>query len=130
MPQYRIRVSVAVVCSESIDVTRLKLASRAKRVKWTQPMLTAVFIRDDNDPVPAAEQAVEDLKRAMPPGARFASDPVWMARVRRTLVGSAVTGHSDLGPDEDDDGLGGVREPRRPAPPSGSAAMALDVPDS
>jgi hypothetical protein len=45
------------------------------------------------------------------------------------VVGAGVSGRSELGPDEGDDGLGGVREPRRPMPPTGSTAMALDLPD-
>ena len=131
MPQYRIRVAAPIICSESIDATRLKLASRAKRIKVLSPyMVIAVFIRRGPDAVVAAEQAVAELNRALPPGARFASPPVWTARVRRMVVGAGISGRSELGPDEDDDGLGGVREPRRPMPPSGSSALASELPGS
>jgi hypothetical protein len=130
MPQYRIRVTAPVICSEPIDVTRLTLASRAKRVKLLSPYLVmAVFVRRGDDAVSAAEQAVQELRRALPPGARFATAPAWIARLRRVVVGAGVSGRSELGPDEGDDGLGGVREPRRPMPPTGSTAMALDLPD-
>jgi hypothetical protein len=131
MPQYRIRVTAPIDCSEAIDVTRLKLASRAKRIKLLSPYLVvAVFVRSGDDAVAAAEQAVRELDRALPPGARFAAAPAWIARLRRVVVGAGVAGRFGLGPDEDDDGLGGVREPRRPMPPTGSASLALDLPES
>ena len=134
MPQYRIAVTAELLCSEPIDVGRLKLASRAKSVRLLSPYLVkAVFIRRGADAVLVAEQAVAELKRALPPGARFARAPAWIARERRKVVGAAVSGLSALGPDDGDagdDGLGGVREPRRPMPPTGSAALALDVPES
>jgi hypothetical protein len=132
MPQYRIAVTADLACSEPIDVTRLKLASRAKSVRLlSHSMVKVVFIRRGPDAVTAAELAVQELRRALPPDVRFARAPVWNARERRLVVGARVTGRSDLfGPDDDDDGLGGVREPRRPVGPTGAASLALEPPDS
>lgn len=134
MPQFRIAVTADLVCSEPIDVTRLKLASRAKSVSLLSlSMVQVVFIRRGPDAVTAAEEAVQDLRRALPPEVHFRRPPVWKARERRRVGGARVTGRSRLGgPDDDngDDGLGGVREPRRPMPPTGSASLALELPDS
>jgi hypothetical protein len=71
-----------------------------------------------------AHRALQGIEAALHP-VRFLRPPVWAARRRGPLgVGRRSTGRWT--PGGDDDGLAGVREPRRPLPSAGSAAAAVD----
>jgi hypothetical protein len=91
-----------------------------------------VLTRRGTDAECAANRALIDLNRAIAPAAGFARAPTWRAR-QVGVLGFGVLGFRrraagqwSIG--DGDDGLGGVREPRRPIPPLGSASLALDPP--
>lgn len=132
MARFRVTVAAELVTGEPVDAARLRIVARAKVVKLLAPsMVKVVLIRRGDDAKSAADLAIADLQRALPPGTRFRRPPTWLARERRLVSGAPVRGRWEGGgPDEDDDGLGGVREPHRPLPPSGSASLALDDPSS
>jgi hypothetical protein len=75
----------------------------------------------------AAERVLTQISRALPPSVRLARPPVWVARRSGPLgvLRRPTTGRGRVD-DDPDDGLGGVREPRRPSPSAGSAAAAVD----
>jgi len=94
----------------AVDVVRFEMCSRGR---------TATC---------AADRAVSAINQSLAPAARFTRPPVWVARptgirgLRRRTAGRWSIGNGD------DDGLGGVREPRRPYPSAGSTAAELDLP--
>lgn len=75
----------------------------------------------------AANRVLMQITRALGPSVRLARPPVWVARRSGPLglLRRPTTGRWRIN-DDPDDGLGGVREPRRPIPPAGSAAAAID----
>jgi hypothetical protein len=98
--------SVKVV---AVDIVRIEVAGRG------------------TDAESAADCALTRINRALEPSIRFARPPVWVARWRGPLgLWRRAAGRWSIG-DNPDDGLGGVREPRRPSPPAGSAAAAVDA---
>jgi len=74
----------------------------------------------------AAERALIDIQRALTPDTTL-RHAVWTAR-RVGLAGMLRSSAGRWPGGGDDDGLAGVREPRRPLPSAGSAAVALDEP--
>jgi hypothetical protein len=128
MPVYRVSVTAQLESAFTLDMGRLRLASNASSAKLiSHDMVHVVLSRRGSNASCAADRAVVDLSRALGPQTRFTRPPVWQARRKGLLgLGARVAGRWSLG--DDDDGLGGVREPRRPIPPAGHAAVALDPP--
>jgi hypothetical protein len=75
----------------------------------------------------AADRVLMLVSQALAPSVRLARPPVWVAWRSGPLglLRSPTTGRWMIN-DDPDDGLGGVREPRRPYPSTGSAAAAAD----
>ena len=67
------------------------------------------------DGLPVADEAMQAHARSLTPGVRKST--VTVVRARR------------LGDDRDDDGDGGVREPRRPLPPTDHDAVEAQLPE-
>jgi hypothetical protein len=131
MPRYRLTVTAQLTQMSSVDLARLRLLADASAVPIAADMLRIVLVREGRDARCAAERAYLDISEVLPAW-RFARPPVWSARQLGLLGfgllgrGRRSSGRLPLG--GDDDGLSGVREPRRPHPSSGSAAVALDLP--
>lgn len=74
----------------------------------------------------AADRVTVDVAGSLAPTASLVGPAVWT--VRRTgllALSGRRTGRSFAG-NGDDDGLTGVREPRRPLPPTGSTSLVID----
>lgn len=128
MTSYRVRVTAQLADPIAVDLRRVRAVLGA-RASWVAPDIVHVTLtRRGRDAECAADRVLIDLNRALAPAGRFAREPVWTARplsLRGLLRVATGRWHIDGG---GDDGLAGVREPRRPLPPHGSAAVALDPP--
>jgi hypothetical protein len=123
---YRISVTAQLTPSSAVDVARLRVLVAARVDAVANGVLRIDLTSRGRDARCAAERALSRLDRALAPSVRFARPPVWVARRRGPLrLWRTATGHWSVGGDPDD-GLGGVREPRRPRPPSGSATAVAD----
>jgi hypothetical protein len=126
MPRYRLTVTAQLTQMSSVDLARLRPLANASAVPIAADMLRIVMVREGRDARCAADRAYLDIRGVLPEW-RFPRPPVWSARQLGLLgLGRRSSGRLPLG--GDDDGLSGVREPRRPHPSSGSAAVALDLP--
>lgn len=128
MPLYRVSVTAQFESRYALDASRLRLASNASSATLiSHDLIRVVLNRRGRNPSCAADRAVIDLSRALGAQTRFTRPPVWQARRKGLLgLGQRTAGRWPI--DGDDDGLGGVREPRRPIPPAGHASIALDPP--
>jgi hypothetical protein len=126
MPRYRLTFTAQVTQLSSIDLARLRPLAKMTATPIAADMVRIVVECEGRDARCAAERAYLDISGVLPAW-RFARSPVWSARQLGLLgLGRRSSGRLPLG--GDDDGLAGVREPRRPLPPSRSAAIALDLP--
>ena len=125
---YRVSITAQLEVAYPLDVGRLRMASRASSAKLlSHDVVHVVVNRRGSNADCAADRAVIDLGRALGPQTRLVRPPAWQARRAGLLgMGRRTAGRWQLG--DDDDGLGGVREPRRPIPPTGHASIALDPP--
>ena len=125
MATYRVRVTAQLSPMTAVDEARVRAMTGATISRAGVDVFRIELTRNGRDAACAAERALQMLKFALGPGVAFTRPAVWVARRRGPL---RLLGRSgglwDSG--DDDDGLGGVREPRRPAPFAGSAAAAAD----
>jgi hypothetical protein len=127
VPRYKLAVTAQLTAPVGVDELRLGEAIGGSATVLAPDIFRVVLTRRGRDADCAANHALIDVNRALGPTASFARPPAWSARqlgpfgLRRRTAGRW---HIDGG----DDGLGGVREPRRPLPPAGSASAALDPP--
>ena len=127
VPRFKVAVTAQLDAPVALDAGRLSAVTGGTASVLAPDIVRVVLIRRGRDGACAADRALIDLNRALAPSTRFARPPAWHARrlgplgLRRRTAGRW---HIDGG----DDGLGGVREPRRPFPPTGSATVALDPP--
>ena len=128
MPRFRVVLTVQVSAPASVTAARLRPLREAKVEQLAPDMLRIVIDRHGRDAKCAAHRAFDDISRALP-GVTFTRPPVWMSR-QLGLVGLRRRSNGRLSRGDDDDGLGGVREPRRPIPPTFSASLALDLPQN
>jgi hypothetical protein len=121
---YRVRVTAELSAWTAVDLARLRARTSAS-VTMLGPSAMRIEVSGiGTDPECAAHRALHGIETALLP-VRFLRPPVWVARRRGPLgLGRRTTGRWHAG--GDDDGLAGVREPRRPAPTAGSAAAAID----
>ena len=124
MPTYRVRVTAEISPWSAVDQARLRARTSASVTTLSPSTVRIEVTGHGRDAECAAHRALQGIESALYP-VRFLCSPVWVARRRGPLgLGRRATGR--WSPGEDDDGLGGVREPRRPAPSAGSAAAAVD----
>jgi hypothetical protein len=126
MAGYRIQITAQLSPWSALDEARVR-ATTGAIVTAVAPDIARIELRCDGaDAGCAAERALGRVAAALGPSVRFMRPAVWAARRRGPLgLGRRTTGRW-AGYGDDDDGLGGVREPRRPAPSAGSAAAAID----
>ena len=128
MARYRVAVTAQLTEACLVDAGRVRVLADGTLTQLAPDMVRIEVVRAGRDAHCAAERAFMDISRALAPS-RFARPPVWSARQLGLLglLGRRSGGRLSIG--GDDDGLGGVREPRRPRPPAGSASVALDLPE-
>lgn len=126
VPRFKIAVTAQLDRSLGLDAGRLRAATGGRATFVAPDIVRIVLTRAGRDADCAADRALIDINRALAPDVRFARPPVWTARrlgplsLRRRTSGRWSIGGGD------DDGLGGVREPRRPSPSAGSASAEAD----
>lgn len=128
VPRYKVAVTAQLSSGLALDAGRLRAVTGGSVKVLAVDMVRIDVTRRGRDADCAADRALIDINRALAPAVRFARPPVWVARRVGPLgLRRPATGRWSLG-NGDDDGLGGVREPRRPLPSAGSASAALEPP--
>ena len=126
MARYRVAITMQVTTSASVAAARMR-AMREGQIEYLgRDMLRVVIDRHGRDARCAAHRAFDEINQVLF-DMRMVRPPVWTAR-QLGLLGLRRRSSGRLSPGDDDDGLGGVREPRRPIPPTFSASLALDLP--
>jgi hypothetical protein len=126
MARYRVAITMQVSRPASVAGARVR-ALREGQIEYVgRDMLRVTIDREGPDAKCAAHRAFGDISRVLV-GVDFPRPPVWSTR-QLGLVGLRRRQAGRFAPGSDDDGLGGVREPRRPIPPTFSASLALDIP--
>ena len=126
MARYRVTVTLQVSGPASVAAARLRTLRPAESKDVGPDMLRVVIDRQGRDARCAAHRAFAEINQVLF-DMRMVRPPVWTAR-QLGLLGMRRRSSGRLSPGDDDEGLGGVREPRRPIPPTFSAALALDLP--
>jgi hypothetical protein len=126
MARYRVVITMQVSAPASVAAARLRALRDAEAKDVAPDMLRVVVDRHGRDARCAARRAFDDINQLLF-DMRMLRPPVWSAR-QLGLLGLRRRSSGRLSPGDDDDGLGGVREPRRPIPPTFSASLALDLP--
>lgn len=128
MPRYVVTVTAQFAPVAAVNAELMERATGGE-VRLLAPDIAAISLsRRARDADCAAERAMADIHRFVAPQLQLTRPPTWVARRTglRGLLTRLTRGRG--GGSGDDDGLGGVREPRRPHPPVGSTAIALDPP--
>src|SRR5438270_7552629 len=128
MARYRVVMTMQVSAPSSIAAARLRALRDARAKDVGVDLVRVVIDRHGRNARCAAHRAFDDIN-ALLPDMRMLRPPVWTA-TQLGLLGLRRRSAGRLSPGEDDDGLGGVREPRRPIPPTFSASLALDLPQN
>src|SRR3954447_22375141 len=122
MPRYKITVTAQLTSPIGLDKVRLR-AMTGGSVKVIAPDIARIVLtRSGTDESCAANKAVMDITRAVSPLMRLTRPATWFARptgLRRLALHGTRGGSSAEGWGDDDGGLGGGREPRRPLPSAG-----------
>jgi len=119
MPRYEIRATADVEPGLTVDVAELRRLVGGEVEHVSQGVVSVVVVAEADDPY----RLVRDVTAPMQELSRCG---IWTVRRRGVLRrGRRLSGRWTGG---EDDGLGGVREPRRPLPSAGSASAALDPP--
>jgi len=127
MHRYRVRITAQLTPLTAVDEARLRAVTGAGVARLAPDIVRIELVVRGRDPLCAAERALPAVFGALGPSVRSVRPAVWVAR--RTVMSRLLPSAAGRWPtDDDDDGLAGVREPRRPLPPSLSAAAALDLP--
>ena len=126
MARYRVSVTVQVSAPASVAAARLRVLEDAKATDVAPDMLRVVADRQGRTANCAARRAFDEINQVLF-DMRMLRPPVWTAR-QLGLLGRRRRSAGRFSPGDGDDGLGGVREPRRPIPPTFSASLALDLP--
>jgi hypothetical protein len=121
VPRYEIRANADVESGVTFDLAELR-ARTGGDVEVNGNVLTLVVTGAGQDAASIAHEVVQPLREVSRCGVWTARRKGLPLRVRR-VAGGWNTGSSG------DDGLGGVREPRRPLPPAGHLAAELNPPD-
>jgi hypothetical protein len=121
MPRYEIRATADVEPGLRIDVADLRRRIGGEVEMVSAGVVTVVVVAEADDPRRLACEVTAPMRELSRCG-------IWTMRRRGMLrVGRRMSG-TWTGRERGDDGLGGVREPRRPLPSAGSSSIALDPP--
>ena len=118
MPRYEIRATADVEPGVTFDVADLR-SRTGGAIEVSGHVLTLTVTGDCNSPASLAHDVIEPLREVSRCG-------IWTARRKglhlrlKRVSGGWTTAYPG------DDGLGGVREPRRPLPPSGTLTAEVD----
>src|SRR4051794_36703885 len=126
MPRYRLARPMRLSRPASAAAAPLPALRGPEAKQIGTDMRRVVIDRHGRDARCAARRAFDDVNQLLF-DMRMLRPPVWSAR-QLGLLGLRRRSAGRLFPGDDDDGLGGVREPRRPTPPIFSASLALDLP--
>jgi hypothetical protein len=120
VPTYEIRVAAQLEPGSFPDAQWLRRVTGGEvRVEGSDPVTIVVTAA-----APSGEQLSASVVGALCGITRCG---IWTVR-RRGLLGLGGRATGRWSADGPDDGLGGVREPRRPLPSAGSTSMALEPP--
>jgi len=121
MSQYEIRASADIEPGLAIDVAELRRLTGGDVEMVSPGVITVLVVAEADDPYRLARDVTAPMRELSRCG-------IWTVRRRGMLpIRRRVTG-AWTGLGRGDDGLGGVREPRRPMPSAGSGSVALDTP--
>src|SRR4051794_15206606 len=126
MPRYRLARPMRLSRPASAAAAPLPALRGPEAKQIGTDMRRVVIDRHGRDARCAARRAFDEINQLLF-DMRMLRPPVWSAR-QLGLLGLRRRSAGRLSPGDDDDGLGGVREPRRPVPPMFSASLALDIP--
>ena len=126
MARFRVAVTMQLSTPASVAAARLRVIRDAQVEELGLDIVRVVVDQHGRDSKCAAQRAFVDVSKALA-GVTFLRPPAWTTR-QLGLVGLRRRSGGRFGTGGDDDGLGGVREPRRPIPPTFSASLALDLP--
>ena len=118
MPRYEIRASADVESGVALDIADLR-ARTGGDIQVNGSVLTLVVTRECRDPASLAHDVVDPLREVSRCGIWTARRKGVPIRIRRVSGGWTTSSPGD-------DGLGGVREPRRPLPPNGHLSVEAD----
>ena len=121
MPRYEIRATAYVEPGQSIDVAALRALVGGEVEHVSPGIVTVVVVDETDDPKKLACRVTGTMSELSRCG-------IWTVRRRGALRRARRMQGAWSGLEGGDDGLGGVREPRRPMPSTGSASAALDPP--
>jgi hypothetical protein len=119
VPRYEIRATADVEPGLAVDLAGLR-GLVGGTVELSQGVVSVVVSAKGEDPYRLARDVMTPLRELSRCG-------IWSVR-RRGVLGTGRRMNGAWAGHDGDDGLGGVREPRRPLPPTGSASAAIDLP--
>ena len=122
MPRYEIRATADLEPGVRVDVADVRAATGGEVDYVSADVLSVVVTADTTSPDRATREVVAALEGLSRCG-------IWTTR-RLGVLGLGRRRSGRWAQFGDDDGLGGVREPRRPLPSTGSASAAVELPDS
>ena len=125
MPTYRVRVTAQLSPWTAVDEARLRAQTGAVMHRVAADIVRIELVSRGRDATCAAERGLQLIETSLAPSVSFVRSATWVAR-RRGPLRLFGRGGGRWSAGGDDDGLAGVREPRRPAPTAGSAAAAAD----
>jgi hypothetical protein len=120
MPRYEIRATADLEPGARFDVADIRAAVGGEVEHVSADVLSVVVTAETSSPDVAARDIVAALQGVSRCG-------IWTTR-RLGVLGLGRRRSGRWAQFGDDDGLGGVREPRRPLPSSGSASAAVELP--
>jgi len=119
--QYEIRATADIEPGLAVDVAELRRLTGGDVEVLSPGVITVLVVAEADDPYRLARSVTAPMRELSRCG-------IWTVRRRGMLpVRRRVTG-AWMGLGRGDDGLGGVREPRRPMPSAGSSSVALEPP--
>ncbi|HET7310879.1 MAG TPA: hypothetical protein VFJ17_06095 [Mycobacteriales bacterium] len=118
MPRYEIRATADIESGVTFDVADLRSRTGGD-IEVNGHVLTLVATCECSDPASLAYELVQPLREVSRCGIWTARRKGVPIRIRRVSGGWTTASPGD-------DGLGGVREPRRPMPPNGHLTAEAD----
>ena len=122
MARYEIRATADLTPGVQVDVADIRAAIGGE-VDYVSPDVLSVVVTTETD---SPDRVTHDVVAALEGMSRCG---IWTTR-RLGVLGLGRRRSGRWAQFGGDDGLGGVREPRRPMPSTGSASAAMELPES